>query len=328
MSLNRYYAVQDVSSVKSAEDMSAHVPSYVPTGVFSIRGSGAENFVSILSVNAPNKVFIYKFLYLNEEVVQQSWSHWDLGKDVEVLAADSIGSTMYILARNRSHTYMCKLNFTKNTVDFTDEPYRLYMDHKTKLRIAASAYDDDTYRTRVLITDHYGMNFWTGDVYVVGLDGQVHKFSPPDGGWPAGRPEIYLNGDWSNKEVFVGFAINFRYVFSKFLIKKAADDGSTATEDIGRLQLRRAWMNYEESGAFDVEVENTSRLFKYTMAGARLGSNSLRVGGLNVGTGQFRFPVVGNAQLNIVRIVSDHTTPLNVIGCGWEGNYLRRSSGI
>ncbi|WP_289474917.1 hypothetical protein, partial [Klebsiella pneumoniae] len=37
-SLNRYYAVQDVSSVKSAEDMSAHVPSYIPNGVFSIRG--------------------------------------------------------------------------------------------------------------------------------------------------------------------------------------------------------------------------------------------------------------------------------------------------
>ena len=117
-------------------------------------------------------------------------------------------------------------------------------------------------------------------------------------------------------------------MFSKFLIKKAADDGSTATEDIGRLQLRRAWVNYEDSGAFVVEVENTSRLFSYDMAGARLGSNALRAGGLNVGTGQFRFPVSGNAKLNEVRIISDHTTPLNVIGCGWEGNYLRRSSGI
>ncbi len=327
-SLNRYYAVQDVSSVKSAEDMSAHVPSYVPNGVFSIRGSGTENFVSILSANAPSKVFIYKFLYLNEEIAQQSWSHWDFGKDVEVLAADSIGSTMHILARNKSHTYMCRLNFTKNSIDYGDEPYRLYIDHKTKIRIDPSAYDDDQYRTRVFLTDHYGMNFWRGDVYVVALDGQVHKFSPPTGGWPDGHPEIYLNGNCGNQDVFVGFAIPFRYVFSKFLIKKTADDGSTATEDIGRLQLRRAWLNYEESGAFDIEVENTSRLFKYTMAGARLGSNALRVGGLNVGTGQFRFPVVGNAQLNIVRILSDHTTPLNVIGCGWEGNYLRRSSGI
>ncbi|QBZ68988.1 tail tubular protein B [Shigella phage VB_Ship_A7] len=327
-SLNRYYAVQDVSSVKSAEDMSAHVPSYIPNGVFSIRGSGTENFVSILSASAPSKIFIYKFLYLNEEIAQQSWSHWDFGEGVEVLAADSIGSTMYILARNKSHTYMCRLNFTKNSIDFGDEPYRLYVDHKTRISISPEAYDDDLYRTRIFMTDHYGMNFWTGDIYVVALDGQVHKFSPPDGGWPTGHPEIYLNGDWGNQEVFVGFAIPFRYVFSKFLIKKAADDGSTATEDIGRLQLRRAWVNYEDSGAFTVEVENTSRLFSYEMAGARLGSNALRVGGLNVGTGQFRFPVAGNAQLNEVRIISDHTTPLNVIGCGWEGNYLRRSSGI
>ena len=111
-------------------------------------------------------------------------------------------------------------------------------------------------------------------------------------------------------------------------VAKKCGFGSTATVDTGRLQLRRAWVNYEDSGAFTIEVENLSRLFSYEMAGGRLGSDNLRVGRLNLGTGQYRFPVVGNAQHNTVRILSDNTTPLNVIGCGWEGNYIRRSSGI
>ena len=64
------------------------------------------------------------------------------------------------------------------------------------------------------------------------------------------------------------------------------------------------------------------------MGGGRLGSDNVRVGMLSLGTGQFRFPVAGNALYNTVRILSDHTTPLNVIGCGWEGAYTSRTSGI
>ena len=327
-SINRYYAVQDVSSVKSAEDMSAHVPSYIPNGVFSIRGSGTENFVSVLSSNAPSKIFLYKFLYLNEEIAQQAWSHWELGSNVTVLACDSIGSTMYLLLRNQSHTWMARAHFTKNSIDYPEEPYRIYVDNKLEITIPAGSYNDDTYETVIYPSHFYGMKNYLGKFYIVAMDGKVSRFDEPHGGWPNGEPRLVLNGNREGERVYIGLAIDFRYVFSKFLIKKTADDGSTATEDIGRLQLRRAWVNYEDSGAFVVEVENTSRLFSYDMAGARLGSNALRAGGLNVGTGQFRFPVAGNAQLNEVRIVSDHTTPLNVIGCGWEGNYLRRSSGI
>lgn len=327
-SINRYYAVQDVSSVKSAEDMSAHVPSYIPNGVFSIRGSGTENFVSVLTSNAPSKIFMYKFLYLNEENVQQSWSHWELGSNVTVLACDSIGSTMYLLLRNQSHTWMARAHFTKNSIDYPEEPYRIYIDNKLEITIPYGSYDDDTYETVIYPSQFYGMKNYLGKFYIVAMDGKVSWFDEPHGGWPNGEPRLVLDGNREGEKVYIGLAIDFRYVFSKFLIKKTADDGSTATEDIGRLQLRRAWVNYEDSGAFVVEVENTSRLFSYDMAGARLGSNALRAGGLNVGTGQFRFPVSGNAKLNEVRIISDHTTPLNVIGCGWEGNYLRRTSGI
>lgn len=326
-SINRFYAVQDVSSVKNAEDMTAHVPNYIPNGVFSIAGSSSENFASILTSGAPSKIFIYKFMYINEEIRQQSWSHWEFGSNVKILAANSIGSKMYIIASNGHNTFMATVNFTKDTIDLEHEPYRLYMDVKKHYQIPSNAYNDDTYTTTINLGTIYGMTFDQGTISVVEEDGQITEFEPPVGGW-AKDPNIRLNGDRRNRHIFVGFNIPFRYEFSKFLIKKTAEDGSTATEDIGRLQLRRAWVNYEESGAFTIQVENQSRVFTYEMAGARLGSEALRVGRLNVGTGQYRFPVVGNALHNIVRIISDNTTPLNIIGCGWEGNYIRRSSGI
>lgn len=326
-SINRYYAVQDVSAVKSAEDITAHVPSYIPNGVFSIHGSSTENYVSVLTEGDPSKVFLYKFLYLDEQLRQQSWSYWDFGDNVEILAASSIGSTMYVMARNGFSTYIVSLSFKKATVDFLQEPYRIYLDHKKMYTVPAGTYNDSLYATTFDIRDIYGMNFLKGSFSVVEADGKVETFVAPENGW-ANSPYITMSGNKEGAVLVCGFNFEFRYVFSKFLIKKTADDGTTSTEDSGRLQLRRAWVNYQQTGAFTVDVENTSRVFTYTMAGARINSAALKAGALNLGTGQFRFPVTGNANYNTVTIHSDTPTPLAIIGAGWEGNYTRRTSGI
>ena len=326
-SIHRYYAVQDVSSVKNAEDITAHVPNYVPNGVFSICGSGTENFCSVLSQGDPSKIFMYKFLYLNEELRQQSWSHWDFGANVQVLACQSISSDMYVILRNEFNTFLTKISFTKNAIDLQGEPYRAFMDMKVRYTIPSGTYNDDNFATSIHLPTIYGANFGRGKITILEPDGKITVFEQPTTGWKS-DPWLRLDGNLEGRMVYIGFNIDFVYEFSKFLIKQTADDGSTSTEDIGRLQLRRAWVNYENSGAFDIYVENQSSNWKYSMAGARLGSNTLRAGRLNLGTGQFRFPVVGNAKFNTVSILSDETTPLNIIGCGWEGNYLRRSSGI
>lgn len=326
-SIHRYYAVQDVSSVKNAEDITAHVPNYIPNGVFSICGSGTENFCSVLSHGDPSKIFMYKFLYLNEELRQQSWSHWDFGANVQVLACQSISSDMYVILRNEFNTFLTKISFTKNAIDLQGEPYRAFMDMKIRYTIPSGTYNDDTFTTSVHLPTIYGANFGRGKITVLEPDGKITVFEQPSDGWQS-DPWLRLDGNLEGRMVYIGFNIDFVYEFSKFLIKQTADDGSTSTEDIGRLQLRRAWVNYENSGAFTIYVENQSSNWKYTMAGARLGSNTLRAGRLNLGTGQYRFPVVGNAKYNTVSVLSDETTPLNIIGCGWEGNYLRRSSGI
>ncbi len=326
-SIHRYYAVQDVSSVKNSEDITSHVPNYIPNGVFSICGSGTENFCSVLSHGDPSKIFIYKFMYLNEELRQQSWSHWDFGENVQVLACQSISSDMYVILRNEFNTFLARISFTKNAIDLQGEPYRAFMDMKIRYTIPSGTYNDDTFTTSIHIPTIYGANFGRDKITVLEPDGKITVCEQPTGGWNS-DPWLRLNGNLEGREVFIGFNIHFVYEFSKFLIKQTADDGSTSTEDIGRLQLRRAWVNYEDSGTFDIYVENQSSNWKYTMAGARLGSSTLRAGRLNLGTGQYRFPVVGNAKFNTVYIVSDATTPLNIIGCGWEGNYLRRSSGI
>lgn len=325
--LNRYYAVQETSQVKSATDCSSYAPSYVPNGVFSINGSGTENFVSILSEGAKNKLFIYKFMYEEEQLLQQSWSHWEWNPEWEILAADSIGSTMYLLMRNGNHTVLNKVSHIKFSTDFPEEPYRVYSDFKRRYFVPADRWNIDTYKTRLNVNELFNIALNHETLMLVADDGYTHEIPAPAGGWQTAT-DVYVDGDLSNKWYTIGTSIKFRYTFSKFLIKKQADDGSTSTEDSGRLQLRRAWVNYENSGAFTVLVNNGYSQFEYPVVSPRLGSLDMKVGFELLSDLQHRFPIQGNARTNTVTIESYAATPLNIIGCGWEGNYSRRTTGI
>lgn len=321
-SLKRYYAIQDVSNVKSAEDVSAHVPSYLPNTVFNIHGSGTENFVSLISSGAPQNLYIYKFLYLDETLQQQSFSHWTFAPDVKILAAASIGSYMYLMLDRPEGIMVERVEFTQSTIDISMEPYRTYMDQKKLIQIGS--YDIDTNLSSVSIESILGgLPSSTSVFYTIDAQGVTQRFEGP---WPSGS-KLTFNGDRAGEYIVFGREYDFTYEFSKFLIKQTADDGSTSTEDIGRLQLRRAWLNYEFSGAFEVNVNNGSTQYVYAMSGGRLGNQTI-LGELALGTGQYKFPVTGNAQAQTVTISSSNPNPLNIIGCGWEGNYVRRSGGI
>lgn len=326
-SINRYFTVQDVSGVKDSDNMTAHVPNYIPNGVFSLGGSSTENYLSVITTGAPSRVYLFKFLFDNGEAIQQSWSHWDFGENITVRAFTVDDSCVNLILENGVSTQMAKVEFTRHTIDLPDEPYRAYLDMKKRYVIPSGSYNIDTNLTTLNLRTIYQADFFQGEVAILEPDGKITLHQPKGDSWDA-NPEIVLNGNMEGVTIIIGFTFKFIYEFSKFLIKKDASDGSTATEDIGRLQLRRAWVNYENSGAFVINVDNGSRMFTYDMAGARLGTPNLRVGRLNVGTGQYKFPVAGNALNQTVTIISDNTTPLNIIGCGWEGNYLRRSSGM
>lgn len=320
-SIKRYYAIQDVSDVKSAEDVSAHVPSYIPNTVHAIHGSGTENFVSILSNATPERVFVYKFLYLDEILQQQSFSYWYFGPGTKVLAASCIGSFCYLMIDRPGGLMLERIEFTQGTKDYDIEPYRAFMDSKVVATLGS--YDIDLNETYLDVDTIWGGTpAATELIYVMSQEGAIEDFQC------TGEPGQVLTfkGDRHGEQVVVGRRYEFLYEFSKFLIKQTADDGSTSTEDIGRLQLRKAWINYEQSGFFTITVNNGSTEYVYPMTGGRLGEQVL--GELSVGTGQRRFSIAGDARRQTVTITSDTPNPVNIIGCGWEGNYIRRSSGI
>lgn len=321
-SINRYFAVADVSDVKDADDTTGHVLSYIPNVVFDIQGSSTENFICVSTSGARNKLFIYKFLFKDGVQLQASWSHWDFGEGSKVLASACIGSTMYLVRKNADGVDLESISFTKDSTDFPAEALRLHVDGKVLYTIPTDAYDADSYTTTLNMATAYGVTPSAGQYAVIETNGRYEELPEQDFDV---NPEVILTGDWSGKTIVIGRRYTMRYVFSRFLIKQE-DQNGTQTVDSGRLQLRRAWVNYEDTGAVTFTVSNPNRDFTSQLNGGDVGS--LILGGVNVGDGQYRFPMNGNALTTRLILESSYPTPVSIVGCGWEASYARKARNI
>jgi len=318
-SVRRYYAVQDISAVKNAEDISSHVPSYIPNGVYTLGSSTTENIVTVSTQGAQHKLYLYKYLYQDDRLAQQAWSHWDFGEGNQLLACEMVGAVMYLLFNRPEGLFLESLEFTQNTKDLTAEPYRLHIDRKANAM--ASSYNPDTNFTTVSLAGVYGSVPASGTFWVVSSTGRAFEFPMPSGGWGTGV--VSVPGDFTGVPLVVGSSYEFRYQFSKFLIKVEDRQGGMKSETTGRLQLRRGWVNYNNSGPFTVHV---GAKFQYLMSGKRLGKYV--IGAPGQASGQHRFPLLSNVETCKVVITSANPGPLSLIGAGWTGNYYKREQAV
>lgn len=329
-SLMRYYSLQDAADLKDAEDVSSHIPTYIPKGITRISGNTTENVITLVNTDNPNTVYCYKFILQDGVSKQQAWFKWTFGyTGTEVVLAEFIDSTIYFLVNSPNGLFLDKAQLTGNALDFEDEPFRLFMDRKVEYTIPTSAkYNNFDDYTEVSLKDIYQYSPRnTGEYvfYLVNKDGYLTGVSEWDD-----NGVFRVNGDLRNQKVFVGMSYYFYTKLSKQNIKKPTDNGGVVSEDEGRLQLRYYWFNYSNSGVFDCHVDNDikNKHFKYRFTGKTLGESSTKLGINKVFTGKYKFPVQDNNSEVVISLSSNNPQPLNIISGGWEGLYIRRNSAV
>lgn len=328
-SLMRYYTVQDVADLKDAQDTSAHIPTYIPKGIFRLSGNTTDNTVLMCSRSVPNTVWVFKYIIINGQSLQQSWSKWTFGYEgSQVLLAQFVGADIYFLINTDGGLFLQKSGLTGNALDFSDQPVRYFIDRKIRYVIPQNAkysyYND---YTEVSFKDIYGAvpNQDSATYCLISPQGYYNKVSE----WDSQTGVFRIRGDIRGQVFFVGRQYEFSATLSKQIIKNSSNDTITS-QDQGRLQLRYYWINYSKSGTFDCLVDNNTKNkhFKYTCTSKYLGASQTILGKYQIHTGKFKFPVQDNNLEVDITIKSDNPLPLNLISGGWEGLYIRRNTRV
>lgn len=325
--IKEYFTIEDTTNLKDAQDVTSHVPSFIPNGVYKIVSSNTENVLGFFTLGDESKVYIYKYLFIDNSRLQSSWSYWEFN-GARILGGGFINSTLYLVFDRQGMITLESVSFTYNTKDYEEyEPYRVFMDRKVVLPVITSdAYDDIEGRTKVDMKTIYGDTLKAGVSYgLVDSKGFFRKWTPEE--MVDGR-YVWLQGNWVGMRLIEGELYKFKAKFSEVMIRKQDDNGVTAYTE-GRLQLKNFWVNYANCGYIKAIVECFDKeTYEYVMTARLLGSGRNKIGLTSLETGQFKFPVQSLSSNCSISIETELPMPVALIGAGWEGVYYKRATRV
>ena len=320
--VKEYGTAIDDTEGKNAEDITSHVPSYLPNRVYKVIPSTIENLLLFLTTGAEKRIYIYKYLFLGGTRQQASWSYWEFKGDI--LGASFVGSELYLVIERKGRMYLEKISFSYNTKNFEEEPYHAFMDRKCITTLPASAYDKVTERTSFDIRTLYGStdSLDTGDTYyILEPDGTLHMVQTDE----LVNGIVVFEGDMTGIALTVGQSFELLIEFSELMLKQQSESGTLSITE-GRLQLKYFWVTYNTTGEFTLTVEQPDKgAYSYTHTGRTLGTASARMSKLPFTVGEFKVPVQGKSSNCSITIRAASPNPVSLIGAGWSGIYFRRT---
>ena len=314
--MREFFTAMDNTESKDVQDITSHVPNYIPNSVYKLIPSTIENILLSLTDGEEDSVYVYKYLFIDGQRQQASWSKWDM--EDKIVGGDFINSYLYIVIERNGWFCLERMSFTFNTTDNSYEPYRVLLDSKRVYEIPSGTYDSINDETVLNIAAIIGDTYDPSKPYSVVTHDMVYENVGKDG-------IVKLKGNYENTVVTIGINYLFRISLSPLYVKQEGSAGYQAMID-GRLQLRQAWFTYSRSGGFTVSVDiPTKRKFTYEFTSRELGTLNNILGEMNFNTGKFKFPIQSQNTECTISLYSDAPLPLNIVGAGWIGNYVRRT---
>lgn len=319
-SIREYYIDGDTQT-KDANDITAHVPRYIPDGVFRLVASTNEDCLFVLSRGQRNALWVYRWFFEGNEKAQSAWSVWTFDEAATILNVDVVESTVWFVVERPDGVWLESLNMEHGRQGYEAEK-PILLDRLTGDEALARSYNSATDTTTVTLP-------WKEpeDLQVIATTHPTLLKGTIIGHKRIGDNVIALKGNHASG----GFVVGRRYAklhrFSPLLLRDEAVGGGQTASTEGRLQISYMTLNYADSGYFRVEVTPTKRnTYRYVMSGQVVGSARSPLGRVPAQTGAFRFAVMANHMNVTVDLINDSHLPSRFLNAEWEGKYTTRAT--
>lgn len=276
-------------------EVTAHVPSYIPSGARWISGSDAARCLFVTSDAATDRLWLYNFLIQDNNRLQSAWNVWRIPSGAIVWAGVYRKTLKLLVVTPDTHTILLHYNLERGLAD--DEWDQTNSDdHKlTRVDWRVTEADCDPHYTagQTTYTLPYVTDILDGSrVFVVERDGAGRGTQYPVTGFDG--QNLTLAGDTHTKHLYIGLQIDARRQESEFYLR--SDAGNMIAEDI---RLKRYALSLSASGYSRVEVTVTppAKTLSYVFTKTGLAN------------GEINAPVEGKNTDTIITVINDSFKP-------------------
>ena len=292
-----------------AEDITEQCPSYLPSYVYKLAGSSANNTLLALSTSERDTLYVYNFYVKGNERGQSAWSKWKF-ENAKILNADFDKHLLYLTIQYADGVYLEVIDFTPKLKDF-DLEFILYLDRK--FITSSINYNEDTkessFNLPYEVTD-------TNNFKVIDTKGFELRYRIEDN-------ICYIKE--KPQTIATGFVYKSLWQLPTIYVRQSNNNTIKVVE--GTLMLRDINLAYANSGHFIVKVvpKYTTQMeseFKFT--GKLGGLPSAAIGKTPIESGTFLIPIISRNEDIAIIIENNSYLPSCYLSMEWIGDFIQR----
>lgn len=290
--LMEYFVSGDTYN-ETAIDVSSAVPNLLPK-LDKIENSNTNNIIFCFSKNTPNKIYIYKYFWDGQNKVQSSWSIFEFGYDI--INITIFDNYLIIIA-------------SKDGEMFIEKMFLKIDDNKPKLDrqvLLSNGVYSDGYTTFTLPYKDSDNRFLMLDTEGFELDTTKTETST-----------LKVFGDYTGKTLVAGKKYDFRYVFSKPVIKTESKIG---VPDI-KMKIKKITLSFVNTGYFKLLIKPVYRnIIEYIYNSVFVNIYNLNI--KNKITTTEDFIVMCDSKDTDIELFSDSYLPCRFMTASFTLNYF------
>lgn len=318
------------SLTNEADDITGHVPTYIPKDIKQIISNSNKQFQAYLSYDAGEggSLYVYNYRWEGENKILSAFNKWEFGDDREILGGEFFDNVLYLLIADTNTDGTRDLVLEKLQIDEVTNGtlgIRLHGDRlvdpaiHTVTAVASGSFPNEI----TTVTFPFNDKFTAGDLDWVA----VHKTSGKviQGTRTAGLDddEVDFEGDISAEkdDYYYIKLFTFLNVLSELYMKDQKGQGVIT----GKLKLKKLFVSFIDSGPFKVLVTPLNRgTLTHFWTGAITGIADLMDPLSVISSREESFIVKANARGTDIRIESDSPYPLEIQAIAYLGDYNPR----
>lgn len=278
------------ATLDNANEVTNHVTKLLSGKIKQIQVSPNNQMAFVTTSGVTNQIFVYKYLWGDQGKSLSSWVIWEFSGDIKGFSVKH--DTMVLLIQRGNVLDMETIQLNKDSA-FTEVGQKILLDRRVKLEKNVMEKVPYTTSEPIIYVNNKGVQI-TSSV----------------------KDSLIATGE----AVWAG--VSYKYKVSLSQVYFPSQNGPVIS---GKLQMKKYWIQYANSGYFKVVKNGTS---SKEFNGKVFSNPGYFTTGVTLTDGIFQFPATGLSDRCSITIENDSHLPCSIVGYRWEGYYITRSQNV